>query len=233
MHRLILFYKIANSLAPAYLQACRLVPHNADNYRLRINNSFLVPFVRREIFSISYFPKTIREWNNLSNEIKASGSLKIFKSKLKEIYEPNKSNPLLDYVYSWSQVNHCRIRLGLSHLRQHLFNYHLTESPFCEQIECPNVPETPEHFFLEYPRYMYSHQRRSMLRSISDLMFPGVDYNTIIELLGDRFCKVLLEGTVDLNLDANKLLFNIVFKYIDEKSGRFNHQNEVSAHDDF
>ena len=62
MHRLILFYKIANSLAPAYLQqACRLVPHNTDNYRLRRNNSFLVPFVRREIFSNSYFPKTIRE----------------------------------------------------------------------------------------------------------------------------------------------------------------------------
>ena len=70
-----------------------------------------------------------------------------------------------------------------------------------------------------------------MLRSISDLMFPGVDYNTIIELLGDNFCKVLLEGSVDLNLDDNKLLFNIVFKYTDE-SGRFNHQNEVAAHDD-
>ena len=42
---------------------------------------------------------------------------------------------------------------------------------------------------------------------------------------------MLLEGSVDLNLDENKLLFDIVFKYIDE-SGRFNHQNEVAAHDD-
>ena len=72
---------------------------------------------------------------------------------------------------------------------------------------------------------------RNMLRSISDLMFPGVDHNTIIELLGDYFCKVLLEGSVNLNLDENKLLFDIVFKYIDE-SGRFNYQNEVAAHDD-
>ena len=70
-----------------------------------------------------------------------------------------------------------------------------------------------------------------MLRPISDLMFPGVDYNTIIDLLGDYFCKVLLEGSVDLNLDETKLLFDIVFKYIDE-SGRLNHQNEVAAHDD-
>ena len=73
MHRLILFYKIANSLAPAYLQqTCRLVSHNIDNYGLRRNNSSLVPFVRRELFPKSYFPENIREWNNLSNEIKAS-----------------------------------------------------------------------------------------------------------------------------------------------------------------
>ena len=42
---------------------------------------------------------------------------------------------------------------------------------------------------------------------------------------------MLLEGSVDLNLDNNKLLFDIVFKYIDE-SGRFNHQNEVAAPND-
>ena len=70
-----------------------------------------------------------------------------------------------------------------------------------------------------------------MLRSISDSMFPGVDYNAIIELLGDYFCKVLLEGSIDLNLDENKLLFDIDFKFIDE-SRHFNDQNEVAAHDD-
>ena len=70
-----------------------------------------------------------------------------------------------------------------------------------------------------------------MLRNISDLTFSGVDYNTIIEHLGDYFCKVLLEGSVDLNFDENKLLFDIVFKYTDE-SGRFDQQNEVAALDD-
>ena len=70
-----------------------------------------------------------------------------------------------------------------------------------------------------------------MLRSISDLMLLGVDYNKITELLGEYFCKVLLEGSVNLNLDEIKLLFDIVFKYID-KSGPFNYQNEVAVHDD-
>ena len=162
----------------------------------------------------------------MSNEIKASGSLNIFKSKLKEIYEPNKSNPLFGYGHGWSKINHCRIRLGLSHLRKQLFKYNLIESPFCEQIECNNIPETPKHFFLECPKYF--NQRRKMLQNITDLMCPGVHYNTVMGLLGDYFCKILLEGSPDLNLEDNMLLFDIVFRFIDE-SGRFDHQNEVPA----
>ena len=150
----------------------------------------------------------------------------MFKSKLKEILEPNKSNPLFGYGHGWPKINHCRIRLGLSHLRKHLFNYHLVASPFCEQIECIDIPETTKHFFLECPKY--SNQRRIMFQRISNLLCPGVHYNTIIELLGDYLCKTLLEGSTDLNLEENKFLFDIVFSFIDE-SGRFDHQNEVAA----
>ena len=42
---------------------------------------------------------------------------------------------------------------------------------------------------------------------------------------------MLLEGSVDLNLDEKKLLSDTIFKYMDE-SGHFNHQNEVAANDD-
>ena len=45
-----------------------------------------------------------------------------------------------------------------------------------------------------------------MPQSIANLMFPGVDYNTIIELLGEYICKVLLEGSADLTLEINKIL---------------------------
>ena len=50
-----------------------------------------------------------------------------------------------------------------------------------------------------------------MLQSIANLMFPGVDYNIITELLGEYLCKV--------------------FRYIEE-SGRFNRNNEVAAQDE-
>ena len=64
-----------------------------------------------------------------------------------------------------------------------------------------------------------------MLQSITDLMCPGVHYNTVIGLLEDYFCKILLEMSTDLNLEDNMLLFDIVFRFIDE-SGRFDHQNK-------
>ena len=67
-----------------------------------------------------------------------------------------------------------------------------------------------------------------MLQTITDLMCPDVHYITVIGLLGDYFCKILLEGSTDSNLEDNMLLFDIVFRFIDE-SGRFDNQNEVPA----
>ena len=67
-----------------------------------------------------------------------------------------------------------------------------------------------------------------MLQSITNFMCPGVHYNTVIVLLEDYFCKILLEGSTDLTLEDNMLLFDIVFRFIDE-SGRLYHQNEVPA----
>ena len=64
-----------------------------------------------------------------------------------------------------------------------------------------------------------------LLKVISELVVCIV---FIVVLFGDYFCKILLEGSTDLTLEDNMLLFDIFFSFIDE-SGRFNHQNEVLA----
>ena len=57
-HRLVLFYKTLNNLAPQYLKRlCNLTSHNTNNYLLRRNNSFLVPTINGESFSIFFFQK--------------------------------------------------------------------------------------------------------------------------------------------------------------------------------
>ena len=229
VHRLTQFFKILKSLTPPYLRnICNLIPHNTDTYNLRRNNSLLVPFIRKEVFSKSFFPKTIREWNNLSLELKESDSINIFKEKLKRLYGPNKSKKLYSHGHGWHTVNHCRIRLGLSHLKHHLFRYNIIQSAYCENVTCDNLPETSSHFLLYCPRY--EPQRRSMLKEISKMIFPGTSYITVIALMSDHLCNIILHGSEDLSLEENKKVFDYVFKFIHE-SGRFDH-NETAAHDE-
>ena len=45
-----------------------------------------IPIIKKEIFLKSYFPKTIRDWKKLSNDIKQSLTLTEFKIKIKKIY---------------------------------------------------------------------------------------------------------------------------------------------------
>ena len=110
-HGLVLFDKMLNDLTPQYLKhLCNLMPHNTNNYQLRSNSSFLVPLIHRESFSKSYFPKTIRDWNKLPNDVKLSQSLNISKSRIRSLYEPLVQNKLYSYDHGLSKVNHCRIR---------------------------------------------------------------------------------------------------------------------------
>ena len=136
-HRLVLFYKILNDLTPQYLKHLfNLIPHNTNNYQLRRINFFLVPLIHRESFSKSYFAKTIRDWNKLPNDVIQSQSLNIFKTRIRSLYEPLVQNKLHSYGHDLSKVNHCRIRLGLSHLNSHLHRYNLVDSPSCSNPDC-------------------------------------------------------------------------------------------------
>ena len=83
------------------------------------------------------------------------------------------------------------MRLGLSHLRKQLFNYHLIDSQFCEHVDSLDVPETPKHFLLHVECPKFIQPRRTKLRNITGLLVPGVNYNTVIGLLGDHLCKIL------------------------------------------
>ena len=60
------------------------------------------------------------------NKTKESESFHFFKEKFKRLFGHNKSKKLYAHGHSLSAVNHCRMRLGLSHLRNHLFHYNIT-----------------------------------------------------------------------------------------------------------
>ena len=70
-HKLILFYKILHGLTPDYLYD--LVPplvQDTTSYNLRNSDNIQNYRARSNLFLNSFFPSTIRAWNDLPNDTK-------------------------------------------------------------------------------------------------------------------------------------------------------------------
>ena len=106
-------------------------------------------------------------------------------------------------------MNHCRIRLGLSHLNSHLHRYNLIDSPSCSNPDCGETTESEEHCFLICPKY--NNERRLQLENISNKHFQNVNYYIFIPLMLKYICKVLPEGSIDASYDDNTLLLDNVY----------------------
>ena len=81
--RLNMFYLIHNRKAPDYL--CDLMPPlvgNMSEYNLRNNSNYVMPECRLEITRKSFFPSTVNDWNKLSQEVRNSRNIKIFKRQI-------------------------------------------------------------------------------------------------------------------------------------------------------
>ena len=82
-HKLVAFYKILPGSAPNYLM--NLVPPTVQattRYNLRNSDHIQNYRANTNLFLDSFFPATIRAWNNLPAETKEASTLTIFKSFL-------------------------------------------------------------------------------------------------------------------------------------------------------
>ena len=118
-HKLVLFYKMINSLALEYLSS--LVPPTVGNisqYNLRNETNLQTIPARSQQYYNSFLPLTTCIWNSLPDGTKSSPLVESFKHKLNN----NITKPP-PYYFSGSrlgQIYHARIRLNCS-LRYHLF----------------------------------------------------------------------------------------------------------------
>ena len=93
-----------------------------------------------------FFPSTVIEWNKLDNNIRNSESVSAFKKQILKFIRPspnstfNVSNPHGIKLLT-------RLRVELSHLREHKFRHNFQDppDPFCN---CGRHIETTIHFFL-------------------------------------------------------------------------------------
>ena len=131
------FYKILNEKSPSYL--FDLIPNLNRVRETRHSNNIPAIHTRHNYFKNSFFPSTISEWNNLDCKIRNSGSLSIFKKNLLNFIRP--ANSIFNFHIPYGIKLLTRLRLGLSHLRDHKFRHYFqdTLNPLCD---CGNDTET-------------------------------------------------------------------------------------------
>ena len=125
------FFKIAKNQSPKYLfdkihttKTAYRTRNNIDNI-LRLN-------VKHTFFKNSFFPSTVIEWNNHGESMRTSESFALLKKTILQFIlpTPNKTftyhNPIEIKLFT-------RLRLGLSHLRDHKSKHNFLDclNPIC------------------------------------------------------------------------------------------------------
>ena len=98
-----------------------------------------------------------------------------------------------------------RLRLGLSHLRDHKFKHSFQDSlnPICNR---GTEVETTTHYLL--PCRLFSDERLILINNIRNID------NNILNLNDSRFSKVLLFGNSSFNNSKNTFILNTTIEYI-------------------
>ena len=161
--KLCLFFKVCKNQCPKYL--FDIIPQSNCPYRTR--NSLNIPHinVKHQFFKNSYFPSTIIEWDKLDSNIRNSETLNTFKSNIFKLIRST-ANSIFGCNNLIGVKLLTRLRLGLSHLREHKFNYSFqdTLNPLCS---CGKEVETTFHFLLSCPNH--SHERLTLLSKIRNI----------------------------------------------------------------
>ena len=201
IHKLVQFYKMFNNLSPEFLS--NLVPQtvgNSSRYSLRNSQNIQTIQTRANYHLNSFLPSSIREWNNLTEDIRNSDSVSSFKYALKrQLNLPSVPN-YFRFGKRKLQVLHTRLRTKCSALNNDLFLKNMTDSPSCA---CGQI-EDAGHFLLQCTLYA---DHRDILRNAL-LAHPRIT------------TRLLLYGDSTISDNSNIIIFSAVHNFI-ENTNRF------------
>ena len=163
-----------------------------------------------ERYMNSFFPASIRSWNNIDNDFHECNTINNFKNKL---YVLIRDKPKSIFgIHDPIGLKHLfRLRLGLSPLRydKHRHNFADTINDICE---CNIAPENVNHFILIFP--FYNDQRTILINSVSSILRAHPEIDVVNNV------KLFLYGNDVLSYDDNKRLLLSTIKFIMD-SNRF------------
>lgn len=167
---------------------------------------------RREIqsrtckFRNSFFPNSVRGWNELGPELRTSVSLSVFKKNMLKIYRPP-VKCIFDIHDPAGTKLLFQPRVGLSELKDHKFNHNFQDTP-SNICLCVNGPETTRHFLLDC--FRHSGPRRVLLESINQILRP----HSLSDANGDNLVDILLYGHDNLSWNENNAIIKANIKFI-------------------
>ena len=141
--KLCLFYKILKNQHPEYL--FHLIPVTRAPYTIRNVHNLPIFKSKHNFFKNSFFPSTLSEWNKLDPSLRNSEGFLTFKKNILQ-FICSTANSVYN-CHNPKGINLItRLRLGLSHLREHKFKHNFQESlnPLCN---CGHSIESTTHFF--------------------------------------------------------------------------------------
>ena len=140
--KLCTFYKIKTTGVPEYL--FDLIPETNHIYNNTHSSDNVTTFYSRtDVYKYSFFPYAILEWKKLDKNIQQSKTIKSYRNSLLKIGWPT-PKPVFNIHNATGLKLLTRLRLGLSHLNEHRFNYNSRD---CVNPLCPCSLESSSHFF--------------------------------------------------------------------------------------
>ncbi len=175
-HKLALFHKIIFKDSPSYLYDH--IPPTVESRAGRpLRNSSNISLIKtnKKYFDSSFFPETIRLWNNLDDKLKKVSSYETFTAQLNK---PSIAIPKHYYVGSRkANIILARLRMGCSELNDDLYRIGVIDSPACS---CGARKENAFHFFMVCPKYTTIRQQ------MHSEIIKAAKYSIGVILYGDK-----------------------------------------------
>ena len=151
-----------------------------------------------------FFPSTIIEWNKLDSNICCSPSYKLFRKQILKFIRPQ-PNSIFNVPNSLGLTYLTRLRVGLSHLREHKFRHNFRDSlnPICN---CGSAIESTKHYLLQ--RLNSKNEKQTLLQNVRNVNLNLLSINK------DVLTQLLLFGDNTLTDKRNTFLLNSVIEYI-------------------
>ena len=209
--KLNLMFKIQNAIAPSYLiDSCPPLVGVNMNYNLRNAADIAAPPGVKQGYVNSFFPSTIKLWNQLDRSLKQCPSIDSFKYQLKKTKCLGK-NKLYSKFNGAKAINHTRLRLGLSGLKAHRHAYNHIPHPNCDL--CGARREDAMHFLLQCP--VYTVPRLTLMNDTLNLYrLKHIVFDLTRTIVKKELVNYLLHGDKRLSDLENVSLFNIVQCFI-------------------